>query len=57
MMWVYILVILSVLNAMLLWACCKVSGDCSRDEEWRSHCESCGCRLQCDENCPRRKRQ
>ena len=44
-----------VFVALVFAACCKVSGDCARQEEQKDHCESCLRWPECngvDEECP-----
>lgn len=57
MMWVLIVLALLWLPAVIVWACCKVSGDCAREEE-EHPCASCVRWSECngvDDECPRRK--
>lgn len=54
-----IAIIVCVLLAVLvIMACCKVSGDCARQEEQEDPCEKCLRWSECngvDEDCPWRK--
>ena len=50
----YIVIAIAMLAAFGRWCCARRAGEMSRREERRYPCETCGCRLQCDENCGRR---
>ena len=55
MMWVLIVLALLWLPAVIVLACCKVSGASSRQEEKRDPCTSCLRWYECngvDEDCP-----
>lgn len=53
-----LLIAVSFFAVATLLACCKVSGECSRQEEKEHPCETCVRWSECngvDDDCPRRK--
>ena len=49
------IILFALLLAMVILACCKVSGNCARQEEQEDPCASCLRWPECngvDENCP-----
>ena len=58
MIWTLIVLALLLLTAMVVWACCKVSADCTREEEEEHPCANCLRWSECngvDDDCPIRR--
>ena len=52
---VVMLIIACIIGLAAVLACCKVSGDCARNEERQNPCDSCNRWSECngvDEGCP-----
>ena len=53
------IVVICIVAAVTIMACCKVSGDCDREEEKKFPCENCQRWDECngvDDHCPWRKK-
>lgn len=53
------IIAICVMTVVTILACCKVSGDCAREEEKEHPCENCQRWSECngvDDQCPWRKK-